>query len=169
MARAPLNIALAIDVSGSMSGARLEAAKKAAVGLAAQLTEQDRLSLVSFGSDVVVHLDAVTVHAGTLPMIRQTIEALETSGMTNLSDGWFTAVDCAARIAERDPRMTLGSFCSVMVMRTAALRKRVNWGACSSAPVAGVLTSALGIGDDYDEHLCVASLKAVADVCTMLR
>ena len=160
VARAPLNIALAIDVSGSMSGARLEAAKKAAVGLAAQLTEQDRLSRVSFGSDVVVHLDAVTVHAGTLPMIRQTIEALETSGMTNLSDGWFTAVDCAARIAERDPRMTA----RVILLSDGHANRGITEASelgehAHQLRLRGVLTSALGIGDDYDEHL----LRGIAE------
>lgn len=158
--RAPLNIALAIDVSGSMAGERLEAAKKAAVGLAAQLTEQDCLSIVSFGSDSMVHLDAVSVHPGTLPMIRQTIEALETSGMTNLSDGWFTAVDCAARIAERDPRMTA----RVILLSDGHANRGITEASelgehAHQLRLRGVLTSALGIGNDYDEHL----LRGIAE------
>ena len=104
--RAPLNIALVIDASGSMSGGKLEAAKDAALGLAARLTARDRLTVVSFASDVQVHLDAVPVTPENADRIRAEVTRLRTRGMTCLSGGWFAGVECAARIAEEDPRMT---------------------------------------------------------------
>ena len=104
--RAPLNIALVIDASGSMSGGRLEAAKAAALGLAERLTERDRLTLVSFASDVQVHIDAAPVTAQNLHLIRNEIFRLQTRGSTCLSGGWFAGVASAARIAEEDARMT---------------------------------------------------------------
>lgn len=103
---APLNIALVIDASGSMGGGKLEAAKEAALGLAERLTERDRLTVVSFASDVLIHLDAVPVTADNAARIRAEISRLQTRGMTLLSGGWFAGVECAARISEEDPRMT---------------------------------------------------------------
>ena len=82
--RAPLNIALVIDASGSMDDGKLEAAKAAALGLMERLTEWDRLSLISFASDVQVHLDALPVTKENVARIRAEVSGLETRGMTNL-------------------------------------------------------------------------------------
>jgi Ca-activated chloride channel family protein len=156
----PLNIALAIDASGSMSGDKLEAAKRAARGLVDRLTSSDRLTLVSFASETLVHLDAVAPDGDRHAQIAREIGALRTRGMTNLSEGWFAAVDRAAAVAERDPRMTArvillsdghaneGIICrDALSGHAGELRRR------------GVLSSALGIGDGYDEQL----LRGIAE------
>lgn len=148
------NIALAIDASGSMSGARLRAAKRAALGLVQRLSPHDRVTLVSFASEVILHLDGVTPGTDNALRIGAEINAIETRGRTNLSEGWLCAVDRAAALAETDPRMTpriillsdghanTGITSPDMLSRHASeLRNR------------GVLTSTLGIGDGYDERL----------------
>jgi Ca-activated chloride channel family protein len=83
--RAHLNIALAIDASGSMGGGKLEAAKQAALDLVERMTVADRLSLVSLASDVQVHIDAVPVYANNRAAIARQIDQLTTRGMTCLS------------------------------------------------------------------------------------
>jgi Ca-activated chloride channel family protein len=158
--RAPLNIALVIDASGSMSGGKLDAAKAAAMGLAERLTERDRLTVVSFASDVRVHLDAVAVTAANLAAIRREIGLLGTRGMTDLSGGWFAGVECAARMAEADsaltPRIIILSdgHANEGITNPAELREHA-----VELRLRGVLTSCLGIGDDYDEHL----LRGIAE------
>lgn len=158
--RAPLNIALVIDASGSMGGGKLEAAKEAALGLAERLTRRDRLTVVSFASDVVVHLDAVAVTTENAARIRSEISRLETRGMTFLSGGWFAGVDCAARIAEEDPRMTprvillSDGHANEGIIDPEELREHAG-----ELRRRGVLTSALGIGDGYDEQL----LRGIAE------
>lgn len=158
--RMPLNIALVIDASGSMGGGKLEAAKAAALGLVERLSTLDRLTLVSFASDVRVHLDAVTVTMESKDLIQGEISRLQTRGATNLSGGWFAGVECAARVSEINTAITprviilsdghanngicdLGELCE----HAAELRIR------------GVMTSALGIGDGYDEQL----LRGIAE------
>jgi Ca-activated chloride channel family protein len=156
----PRNIALAIDASGSMSGAKLRAAKHAALGLVGRLGADDRLTLVSFASDVVVHLDGVAAGPEQQAEIARAIATLETRGSTNLAEGWFAAVDRAAAMAERDPRLTARVILlsdghanegltdrDALAGHAAELRRR------------GVLTSALGIGDGYDEQL----LRGIAE------
>ena len=50
--RAPVNLAVVLDRSGSMAGEKLENARRAAHVLVDQLNEQDRLAFISFGSNV---------------------------------------------------------------------------------------------------------------------
>lgn len=158
--RTPLNIALVIDASGSMGGGKLEAAKAAALGLTDRLTEGDRLTLVSFASDVQVHLDAVSVTKENAIRIRTEVSRLETRGMTNLSGGWFAGVECAARVAEEDARMTpriillSDGHANEGISDANELREHAG-----ELRLRGVLTSALGIGDGYDEQL----LRGIAE------
>ena len=83
--RAHLNIALAIDASGSMGGGKLEAAKQAALDLFERMTVADCLSLVSLASDVQVHIDAVSVYASNRATIARQVDQLSTRGITYLS------------------------------------------------------------------------------------
>jgi Ca-activated chloride channel homolog len=158
--RAPLNIALVIDASGSMAGGKLEAARAAALGLAERLTARDRLTVVSFASDVQVHLDAVPVTAGNAARIREEIASIRTRGMTCLSGGWFAGVESAARVAEADPRMTprviilSDGHANEGIRNPDHLREHAG-----ELRLRGVLTSALGIGDGYDEQL----LRGIAE------
>ena len=152
--RTPLNISLVIDASGSMGGGKLEAAKEAALGLAERLTKRDRLTVVSFASDVLVHLDAVPVTAGNAVRIRREISRLTTRGTTFLSGGWFAGVDCAARVAEKNPQMSP----RVILLSDGHANEGIvdPDELCEHAKelrMRGVLTSALGIGDGYDEQL----------------
>ena len=158
--REPLNIALVIDASGSMGGGKLEAAKEAALGLSERLTEQDRLTVVSFSSDVQVHLDAVPVTRGNADRIRAEVSRLRTRGMTCLSGGWFAGVESAARVAEVDARLTprviilSDGHANEGIVDQEELREHAG-----ELRIRGVLTSALGIGNGYDEQL----LRGIAE------
>src|SRR5687767_11187100 len=48
----PLNVGLAIDRSGSMAGAKLDAARRAAVGVLEALRDGERFAAASFDGDV---------------------------------------------------------------------------------------------------------------------
>jgi Ca-activated chloride channel homolog len=105
--RPPLNLALAIDASGSMGGGKLDAAIDAATGVIDRLGEADRLTIVSFASDIVTHVAATAMDAPGRAAARAAVAALHTRGSTNLSEGWFTAVEAAARPGLPDPRVVI--------------------------------------------------------------
>ncbi|HEX5817463.1 MAG TPA: VWA domain-containing protein, partial [Gemmatimonadales bacterium] len=84
--RAPLNIALVLDRSGSMSGMPLIAAKEAAKRFAGFLGPQDRLSIVTFDGEVRTAFGPAP--AGD-PMAIEAIERIQAGGSTNLSGGWL--------------------------------------------------------------------------------
>ena len=90
----PLNLALAIDTSGSMGHGRLDAAKRAAIEVIRTLTDRDHLSLVHFGSDVNVVLNGIPMDRSGKDAAVSAIWSMETAGMTNLSGGWYEARFC---------------------------------------------------------------------------
>ncbi len=158
--RQPLNIALVIDASGSMGGGKLEAAQMAAIGLVERLTADDRISVVSFAEDVKVHIDGMAATPENLPRIRMAIAAIRTRGMTFLSGGYFAGVERATSVFAEAPGM---------IPRVVLLSDgHANRGMTRAEDIfehvgqlrqRGVLTSTLGIGDGYDEHL----LRGMAD------
>ena len=86
----PVNLALMIDVSGSMEGDKLTAAKEAARLLCLQLKENDSISLLSFGSEVKILVSACPV-AGAREQVLREIDDLEADGVTLLRPALSTA------------------------------------------------------------------------------
>lgn len=156
----PLNLALAIDTSGSMNSGRLDAAKMAAIQVIRSLTERDHLSLVHFGSDVNVVLKGVPMDRTGKDAAVGAIWKLETAGMTNLSGGWYEAGRCVAEVMDRKDA-TDGR---ILILSDG----RANQGICDPEQLTvhaqklakrGVVTSAVGIGDGYSP----LQLDALAD------
>ncbi|MCA9666495.1 MAG: VWA domain-containing protein [Myxococcales bacterium] len=85
--RLPLNIALVIDRSGSMAGAKLRDAKKAAIALVERLTERDRLAVIDYGSDVFVRVASTPVTSAARQSIIASIQGIHDRGGTYLSGG----------------------------------------------------------------------------------
>ena len=84
--RAPINVALVLDRSGSMGGTPLAAAKEAAIRFARFLGPDDRLTVVTFD-------DHVRTIFGPAPAgddaAAEAIAAVHEGGSTNLSGGWL--------------------------------------------------------------------------------
>lgn len=83
--RAPINLALVIDKSGSMAGERIERARQAALEAVRRLDRDDLVSLVAFDQEVRVLLPARRVGDGAA--LSAAIERIVAGGTTNLHGG----------------------------------------------------------------------------------
>ena len=88
--RAPVNLALVIDRSGSMRGDRLEKAKTAALMVVDRLGPEDVLSVVTFDTSVEVLVPAGKVKDPAA--IQRAIMAISDRGQTALYDGVNTGL-----------------------------------------------------------------------------
>lgn len=156
-ARPPLNLAIVIDRSGSMSGPPLEEAKRAAAFMVEHLRPQDRVAIVAYcnAADVIVPGAPV----GTRTEIIRAIGSIQSGGMTALHAGWLAGVEQATRM--REPQ----EMARVLLLSDG----QANVGERDPAVLAedaariaetGITTTTCGLGSHFDEMLMTAMARA---------
>ncbi|MCG8419380.1 MAG: VWA domain-containing protein [Proteobacteria bacterium] len=98
--RPPVNVAIVIDRSGSMSGQKLRHAKQAARQLVNQLHPSDRVAIIAYGSDVDVAFRSARATQTTKSAAYRAIDSIYDDGGTNLSGGLLAGHDQIARNPE---------------------------------------------------------------------
>src|SRR3954467_561472 len=157
-ARPPVNLAMIVDRSGSMSGEKLRVAKAAVEEAIGRLQPDDRFS-------VVVYDDVVDVVCASTPASAEgrrgaidRLRAIEARGSTNLAEGWLrgceqVAAHLAAEGVNRCLLLTDG-LANVGVTAPDELTQHAR-----ELKARGVSTTTFGVGNDFDEIL----LQALAD------
>ena len=150
--RAPLNLSIVIDRSGSMQGDKLARAKQAAEYILDHLTADDRVSIVTYDHDVTVIAPSRAATSDHIRRCRSNLREVQSGGTTALFDGWLVGCD---QVADHIQRGT--------VSRTLLLTDGLaNKGLADSPSICGhvcelfergISTSAFGIGADFDEDL----------------
>ena len=149
--RAPVNIALVIDRSGSMSGQKIVQAKRAAQQLIEQLTAADRLAIVDYGTDVRVFRGQFATDENKQRM-RAYVARIEDSGGTNIADG-LNAGRAQVNMARHDfaaNRIMLlsdGQPTVGMTSRGGLVRLAQN------IKAEGITVTSMGVGYDFNEDL----------------
>jgi Ca-activated chloride channel family protein len=154
--RAPMNISLVLDRSGSMSGAPLVYSKKACQFVTEQMGQEDTLSLVVFDDEVqtvfapqkVTHKDLMKKH----------IEAIESGGSTNLSGGMLQGIQYNVQTKKE------GSINRVILLSDGHANEGITDSAKLQSIVkefrhTGIGLSTMGVGDGFDEEL----MEGIAD------
>ncbi|CAN5677079.1 hypothetical protein BH23CHL5_BH23CHL5_11860 [soil metagenome] len=161
----PLDVGFALDRSGSMSGAPIELVKQAVRDCAHALRPEDRVALVTYDDRIDVLYPLQPVSPSTIVDLRQVLDGVDARGSTNLGDGWLTACRELTTIApnhnghsglriRRSILLTDGlanvGITSVdeLVTHAHSLRQR------------GVSTSAMGVGQHFDESLLSSMAEA---------
>jgi uncharacterized protein YegL len=141
-ANLPVTVVLVIDISGSMSGAPLDAAKGAAQALLAQLAPGDLAAIVAFGSAVTV-VQPVTADKAAL---NNAINGLAPDGNTDLYD----AVSRSAQLLQ-----SAGTPRAAIVLLSDGQEYGVSGGVDRAGSLAAVASAnapvfAVGLGDSVD-------------------
>ncbi|MEQ8661483.1 MAG: VWA domain-containing protein, partial [Gammaproteobacteria bacterium] len=150
--RLPINVALVIDRSGSMRGAKIGYACDAARYALGLLTAADRVAVVAFDDRIEVPVPSTRRDPPAFAAAREAIAHLDARGTTDLAAGWLTgcreiATHLEAGTIARCLVLTDGlanrgtTDPDVLVRHATELRAR------------GIVTSTFGIGNDFDEVL----------------
>ena len=148
--RAPLNLCLVLDRSGSMEGAPFEYAKQACTYLVDQLTEQDVLSIVTFSDTVDVVMPPRKIVNKQL--VKEHIMRLTVADTTNIYDALVVGTQQATSVnlpgyqthlillTDGEPTVGIKDFSTIV-------------SAAARAKEFGFHITALGFGPDYNEEL----------------
>jgi Ca-activated chloride channel family protein len=157
----PLNLALAVDVSSSMAGEKLAFARNTALSVVDALQPRDRLTLVAFSRDAVLLLDATAMDDAGRAAAATAIGGLHSGGNTDLSAGWLLAAEHLAIAMQAAPRASHRLLLLSDGQTNQGITDPSKLSRHAGALMArGIVTSAVGIGNGYDEALLGSMAEA---------
>lgn len=153
--RPPLDLAVVLDRSGSMSGAKLRYAKKAVDTVIDRLLPSDHMALVTYDSQVDVVFARRKVDDALV--MKSKAALIETGGCTNLSGGLVAGLQQLGkdRGALRRVLLLSDGLANEGVTDPDGLADLAHQGVA-----AGNGVSTFGVGDEFNEHL----LRTLSDV-----
>lgn len=157
--RPPLNLAVVLDKSGSMTGAKLEKTKQAALLLVDRLAPEDIFSLVIFSDEAHVLIPAQ--HVRDKEALKEQIESIKADGSTALYSGVELGADQLNEFFS-DRRINRVILLSDGLANVGPSSPRQLRRLGSQLAGRGISVTTIGVGDDYNEDL-MAGLAEASD------
>lgn len=161
--RKPLRLGVAIDVSSSMQGQKIEQAKRSLQKLIDHLTENDVLGIVAFSDDVWTVVEATKMTQEAKDKAKTEVGKLHSLSMTNLSGATFGAYATVKGIAEKKLKDSVSrAFLFTDGQPTCGVRdfsELVKIAGSKDKPEDCGLTC-FGYGTDYNAELMTSMAKA---------
>ena len=151
--RPALNLAVVVDVSGSMRGGKIEAARKALGKLLDRLDEKDRLAVVLFNNTAWVPLESDVLGAEALAVARTLVAEIRAGGGTSIESGLrlgYEQVAAHLNEGQRSPRVLLFTDAQPNVGATTA---HGFLPMMQGASAKGIGLGAFGVGSDFGQNL----------------
>ncbi|MBL4632592.1 MAG: VWA domain-containing protein [Kofleriaceae bacterium] len=149
--RPDVDIAVVIDRSGSMDGEKLAQAKLAARQLITNLHQNDRFTLIAYGTDVDVLVPSTQANDSAKAAAMDTISSIYTDGGTNLSGGLEAAKAQLVRLSRDPSRVQRIVLISDGQANEGIIAPKQLARLAASASSQGVSITTVGIGLDFDE------------------
>ena len=147
----PLDVALVIDRSGSMSGDKLRLAREAVADFIQSLSPRDHVAVVAYDDEVEV----VVRRCHPSPELGALVRKIEDRGSTNLYGGWLAGAKMlkpgGSVILLSDGLANVGRFTDGGHLSAHAKK---------TFEAFRVSTSTIGVGTDYDEALMAGMARS---------
>jgi Ca-activated chloride channel homolog len=146
--RAPVNLGLVVDTSGSMAGAAISHARKAALAMVKALRAGDRIAIVVFNSESRVLVPSTVIDGETRAHITAQIATMVARGTTDMAGGLSRGIAQVRRV------MRPGTINRVVLLSDGNPNdpRRIQ-NLARYAQRSTITITALGLGLDYNETL----------------
>jgi len=157
--RIPLNLAVVLDRSGSMTGAKIEKARQAAMGLVDRLAPDDIFSFITYSDNAEIVFSAQEVE--NKEALKARISRIQPGGSTALYAGVHLGAQQVQKhlTGRRINRVILLSDGLANIGPSSPRDLRRLGGELSER---GISVTTIGVGDDYNEDL-MAGLAEASD------
>ena len=157
--RTPLNLAVVLDRSGSMTGAKIEKARQAAMGLVDQLAPGDLFSLIAYSDHAEVLVPAQELQ--DKEAVKSRISQIRPGGSTALHAGvQLGATQIQRHLSSRRINRVILLSDGLANVGLSSPRDLRQLGHALSER--GISVTTIGVGDDYNEDL-MAGLAEASD------